>query len=781
MQNKNSQSDQIHLKDYLAIIRKRKWVVIIFSAVLIGLVTAYSFRATPIYEATAQIIIESQAYPVTRAEQDLNMDIRENDYYQTQYNLLQSRSLALKVIQELGLWKEFTPAQPSKAGGKTPNVKSAVNGLLPNIGQKPLSKPALVQATAASFTDWGDVVNWYLSKLKVDPVKGTRLINISFRSTSPETAARVANAHAKAFIEWTTEMKMAASQQKLNWMKQQPQAPDNKAPSSLPGSPSNKAENIFSLPEVAQDPVILNLRNQLITLKAKRLELASNFGLKHPKMIELNAQITQVEKEIADEAQRVSMVVSSSFETSNISVVDKAEVPLDPVKPRKAPNILLSIIISMVGGPFLAFFIEYMDRTVKTTADAARRLGMPVLGAIPLYRTSKRRNNGLLSWENNRRSKKGRYYYEGDMAVRYIPSLLAIAKQPRGNVLFISSATSGEGKTTVLANSAISLAHRGIRVLVIDTDVFNPALHKAFGVKKDSGMASLLTRVQAKPVRAGDLIDFSIDDLFFLIALQRLTGGLTVTNDEQTITVQFEDGRLLNLLSETGPSDHRLASMLKRGEHMTFDQLKEASEWQKRTGQPLGYILVNGGFITREILHGLIKLQMEELLHRLFSWKRGRFTFERSKTALVNQDEKIYFEDDYSDYIQRLGRANGSRFIEHELLSCIVEVKDPHLWVLPVGSTETKPNIGPASQMIFAKCLEVLKLRYDVIFVDAPPILDMPDSAPLTQEGDGVMFVAKAGKLPEKTILQATARLRESGANILGVVLNQARFEKKQY
>lgn len=779
MQNKRPHSDEIHLKDYLAIIRKRKWVVIIFSVVLIGLVTAYSYHATPIYVATAQIIIETQAYPVTRAEQDLNIDIRENDYYQTQYNLLKSRSLALKVVQDLELWKEFQAAKSSTKNDKTQTVKHAINGLLSKTDQKPLSKPAPVQAAAASFTDWGDVVDWYLANLKVDPVKGTRLINISFRSTSPETAARVANAHANAFIAWTTEMKTSASQQKLNWLKQQPQ--DNKAPSSLPGSPPNKTENIFSLPEVAQDSVILNLRNQLITLKAKRLELASNFGLKHPKMLELNAQITQVEKEIVDEAQRVSRVVSSSFETSNISVVDKAEVPLDPVKPRKALNILLSIMMSMFMGPFLAFFIEYMDRTVKTTSDAARRLGMPVLGAIPLYRTSKRRNNGLLSWEDNRHSKKGRYYYEGDMAVRYIPSLLSIAKQPRGNVLFISSATSGEGKTTVLANSAISLAHRGIRVLVIDTDVFNPALHKAFGVKKDSGMASLLTRVQTKPVRAGDLIDFSIDDLFFLISLQRLTGGLTVTNDEQTITVQFEDGRLLNLLSGTGPSDNRLASMLKRGEHMTFDQLKEASEWQKRTGQPLGYILVNGGFITREILQGLIKLQMEELLHRLFGWKRGRFTFEKSKTALVNQDEKIYFEDDYSDYIQRLGRAGGSRFIEHELLSCIVEVKDPHLWVLPVGSTETKPKIGPASQMIFAKCLEVLKLRYDVIFVDAPPILDMPDSAPLTQEGDGVMFVAKAGKLPEKTILQATARLRESGANILGVVLNQTRFEKENY
>ena len=515
--------NEIHLKDYLAVVWKRKSLVILFSVVVTGLVAAVSFRATPVYEATATLIIEHQTYAVTHAEQDLNSDINALGYYQTQCSLLESRSLALKVIKDLDLLKEFQAENPTPPGDQATEGKNGVSGPPASAGRT----PAAVQGSPdqALQTEWSDAADWYLANLRVGTVKGSRLIKVGFRSASPEIAATVANAHVRAFIASGTEMKMAASRQKLSWLKQQPR--DRHSGSlSLPAASSK--DNIFSLPEVAQDPIIQMLRTQLIQLKSKRQELSSNFGPKHPKMVELQAQIGQVEKEISEEARRVSRVVSTSFESSNISVVDEAEIPRAPVGPRRFLNLFLAVMMSMFIGPFLAFFAEYMDRTIKTPEEAERRLGMTVLGVVPVLRSSKKQNSGLLCWEKNRFLGKGKDAYDGDSAVRFIPGLLSIRRQPKGNLLFVASATSEEGKTTVLSNLALSLARRGVSVLVIDTDLVKPALHTAFGVGNGEGLASLLSALLAKNVLTGDLKTWSVDDLFFLIALKRLRGSLTV-------------------------------------------------------------------------------------------------------------------------------------------------------------------------------------------------------------------------------------------------------------
>lgn len=96
---------QVHLSDYIAIIKRRKWIVIGFFLLMVCGVTLFSFRATPVYQAGAQIIIEKQPSVSDPMGQGALGSQAQQEYYQTQYNLLYSRGLALKVIQKLELWK----------------------------------------------------------------------------------------------------------------------------------------------------------------------------------------------------------------------------------------------------------------------------------------------------------------------------------------------------------------------------------------------------------------------------------------------------------------------------------------------------------------------------------------------------------------------------------------------------------------------------------------------------------------------------------------------------
>jgi capsular polysaccharide biosynthesis protein len=76
--------------------------------------------------------------------------------------------------------------------------------------------------------------------------------------------------------------------------------------------------------------------------------------------------------------------VVSGGATSNIRIVENASVPVDPLKPNKKKNLLLSLILGVFGGVGLAFFLEYLDQTVRTEEDVENVLGLPVLAVIPV-------------------------------------------------------------------------------------------------------------------------------------------------------------------------------------------------------------------------------------------------------------------------------------------------------------------------------------------------------------------------------------------------------------
>jgi capsular exopolysaccharide synthesis family protein len=163
-----------------------------------------------------------------------------------------------------------------------------------------------------------------------------------------------------------------------------------------------------------------------------------------------------------------------------VQVMEKAEANAAPVRPNKKLNIGLGLGIGLLIGLGLAFFIEYLDTSVKTIDDVERALQAPVLGVIP-------QNVGLLIEEGPESP-----HAEAYRVLR--TNVLFSRKDPKLNTLTAVSGGAGEGKSTTIFNLATVFAQNGQRVLVVDSDLRRPSLHKYLRVSNSIGLTNFLLK-----------------------------------------------------------------------------------------------------------------------------------------------------------------------------------------------------------------------------------------------------------------------------------------------
>lgn len=163
-----------------------------------------------------------------------------------------------------------------------------------------------------------------------------------------------------------------------------------------------------------------------------------------------------------------------------VKIVDRAVPGTAPVKPNKVLNITLGVIIGLVVGIGLAFFIEYLDTSVKTIDDVERALQAPVLGVIP-------QNVGLMLDEGIESP-----HAEAYRVLR--TNLLFSRKDEKRNTIAVVSAGAGEGKSTTVFNLAAVFAQSGQRVVVVDSDLRRPTLHKMLKVTNSIGLTNYLLK-----------------------------------------------------------------------------------------------------------------------------------------------------------------------------------------------------------------------------------------------------------------------------------------------
>jgi len=584
--------EEPHLFDYARVVVKRRHVAgAVFVAIFLA-VAVYTFTATPLYEGRAQLLIEADNPNVVNFKEVIDEAQSRQDYYQTQYKLLQSRSLAKKTIDALKLWESPELSSPVvKPRFSIGNaLRSSATWVTSLFGKQAPQEVPGADETAAQVK----AIGAFLDRLSVTPVRNSRLVEVSYRSQDPVVAANVANGVAKTYIEQNMEFRFTASRDASEWLdqqlaeqRQQVEAAEtalqqyreqndalsvedrqnivvqkladlNSAVTKAKtdrllkesmyrqlASIEHDASALDTFPAILANQFIQQQKTELASLQRQRAQLSEKLGERHPEMLriqsaiqasqmKLDGEIAKVVQGVRTEyqaarAQEQSLMsaldsqkgealsmnrkaidfgvlerdvesskqiyqsllqraketgVSGALKTSNIRIVDAADVSADPVSPRRAINLLIGLLGGALCGIGVAFFFEYMDNRLKTPEELESYLGLPSMGLIPRLTgehalTDPLINNGVPA-----------NFSEALRGLR-TNVLFSFAEEGARSIV-VTSTGPGEGKTTVATNLALGMALAGQRVLLIDADMRRPRVHEALRMEREPGLSNLL-------------------------------------------------------------------------------------------------------------------------------------------------------------------------------------------------------------------------------------------------------------------------------------------------
>jgi len=207
---------EVHLLDYVKVLYKRRWTALTVFFIVVISVAVVTFTATPIYEAKVQILIEKENANVVSFKEAYEQNQIADDYYQTQYRILQSRTLARRTITALNLWNQ-PHVNPAPASGfafsKLLNPIGVIRELL--APAKPAESPATDETKTQSR-----IIDAFLGQVTVAPIRNSRLVDVKVQSADPVMCTNIANALAKSYIEQNLEFKFMASKEASDWLGQ---------------------------------------------------------------------------------------------------------------------------------------------------------------------------------------------------------------------------------------------------------------------------------------------------------------------------------------------------------------------------------------------------------------------------------------------------------------------------------------------------------------------------------------------------------------------------------
>jgi polysaccharide biosynthesis transport protein len=558
--------------EYWRIVYKHKWVIVAAVAVALAIGMVVTLMTPRVYTAGTTIEIDRETSNVVGQ----NMEVepverlsRDQEFFQTQYGLLKSWSLAQHVAQTANLTSD--PAFLKAMGARHP-------------------------PSAAQLADgWG--VGFLEGGLGVYPVRDSRLVRITFESPDPNLSARVANAFADNFISSNLQRRFDASayardfleshiaelkskleeserqlvayatQQQIIQVSEGGGGKDAPPPQSLAALDlggvntaltaakanlvaveqrykATQAAPGLAAPELLADPTIQQLRQEQVKLTVQYNEQLKVYKPDYPDMIQLKQQLDDVASQLNNSAATIRRSLKTQYDaaqaqvnqlqgqlnqqkatvldernreiqynilqrevdstrtlyeglldrykqigvaggitTNNISVVDRARPPGGPSQPQPMHNLATAGMAGLAAGVVLAFLLETLDQAVRKPADVESKLGLPVLGSVPLLEKGVQPLEALADL----RSPFSEAYHS-------IRSNLAFStKDGAPKVLSITSARPEEGKSTTAFALAQGFARAGMRVLLVDLDLRNPSQHKIIGADNRVGASSLLT------------------------------------------------------------------------------------------------------------------------------------------------------------------------------------------------------------------------------------------------------------------------------------------------
>jgi hypothetical protein len=271
----------------------------------------------------------------------------------------------------------------------------------------------------------------------------------------------------------------------------------------------------------------------------------------------------------------------------------------------------------------------------------------------------------------------------------------------------------------------------------------------------------------------------SVSDLFRLATLQKKTGVLHICSDDEKVDLVFTQGSLVDAEWKTRPDDKKLASVLVDNAKITKEQAQKAIIKQRDTGQKLGFILINMGFLSEEGLKGPLTIHMMEGLRTALQVKNGRFTFTETST---HEYDRLSFNpiDVHNIYYQVLLGDEALPFLQRSVDSAVLPTETENLFLLPCGKIPPNPpELLGSRRMAFL--MTFLTKKYDMVIADSPPLLPTTDALILSPQVDGVLFVCRSGLMNRKMVIRSLKQLENAKANVMGIVLNRVNVEKEGY
>lgn len=537
---------------------------------------ALTLTMAPIYTAQATIQIDRESVRVLNVD---DVSPRElgggEEFFQTQYGLLRSRSVAERVVDSLGL-------------ASSNAFIEAMGSVAPERGNRSAAEFAAIRREI--------VIGLVQGNFAVSPVRGSRLVAISFNSQDPELAARVTNAYAENFIQANLDRRFESSGYAREFLEEQiaqtkskleeaeralveyatnqqiinvTEAGPNGSGQTQSLSGTNlaalngalaearaariaaeqrwrqaRSAPLLSLPEVLSNPAIQRLQEQRATLDAQYQQNSSIYQPDWPAQRQLRNQIDELDRQITELGRGIlnsiqgqyvvaanneralagqveglkgevldlrdrsvqynilarevdtsrslydallerykEVGVTGTVASNNISIVDRAEVPGGPSQPNLFVNLALAAMLGLGLGALAAFILEALDETLATPEDAEGKLGLPILGVIPLLPRDQTPREAL----DDIRSPFSEAYYSLRTALQF--------STPDGvpSSILVTSSRPAEGKSTTAYATALNLARIGKRVVLIDGDLRNPSMHRIVGVENPVGMSNLLS------------------------------------------------------------------------------------------------------------------------------------------------------------------------------------------------------------------------------------------------------------------------------------------------
>ena len=560
------QKKEVHLSDYLNILLQR-WKIALLVFLLVFLGTAvYTFVATPIYEAYATLQVRKPSQGSMLKE----LGMESESSLTTEIEVLQSRSLAEQVARRLNETLPATARRPveKQVGDIQRSIRVVEMGKGSNmlrvssVHSDPERARDLVNLLVEAYLETNvtaktreagktvDFISEQLSGLKANLDQAEQAlqeykVQTGLTTLGPEGGSLVGKV-------------VGLEQQKaeLNLKRHRVEyAIDTLQQALRRGTP-------FTPPVIEGAPQLAESAARLAELEAARKGMLVNFTLEHPAVLEKEAEIRRVQEAMLSAYQslrqelsmgerdaartiagydeqlkdvpetelelakrtRVHKVsaelynfllqkqqeakIAQASTISSVDVIDPAIIPDTPFKPNRTKNLSLGLAIGLLLGVGLAFLLDYMDQSIRTSKDVRDKLGLTVLGIIPRIpfadEDAKLPSKRLVTTLEPRSP-----VVEGFRALRTNINFLT-ARQAH-KVILITSSLPNEGKSTISGNLAVILAQNGAKVLLIGCDLRRPSLYSMFDQNFEPGLTNLL--IDENPAAVRKVTNCQIDFL----------------------------------------------------------------------------------------------------------------------------------------------------------------------------------------------------------------------------------------------------------------------------